>query len=121
NAGESPGARRSVAELVALADQRGREREQREKEERERERRERLAALVPRFPSLWTSVDKAAQKGTASGYEEACKTLVELRAAYAEAGRAPEFEAAFAKFRAEHGGRTALRRRLAEAGLVSDR
>src|SRR5262249_52586800 len=109
---ESPVGARSVGELLALADEAARDREQRQREERERKRREHLAALVPRFPILWDSVEKAAQRGTASGYDAACQLLVELRDAYGAAARSAEFDAAFDRFRAEHGARPALRRRL---------
>ena len=90
-------------------------------EAKERARREQLAALVPQFPVLWTAVDTAARRGIASGDDEACRLPLELQAGYGAEGRTPEFDAALDPVGAEHGSRTALRRRLVEAGLVRDR
>jgi len=112
--------RRTAGELLALADKIADKRKQRERGTRDRKERERLAALVKRFPSLWTAVDAAAKKKNASGYDEACKMLVDLRDAYAQAGRSPEFEQAFAIFCSKYSGRPALKDRLLKAGLVKD-
>jgi hypothetical protein len=119
---ESPdgGRRRTARELLEMAERTERERKQREAAERERQRREHLAALAEGFPSLWEQVDHAAQKQTASGYDQATKLLADMRAAYDQAGREPEFEEGFARFHERYGGRRTVRRRLEEAGLLRE-
>lgn len=110
--------RRTAASLVALAEQAGRERQQRETAERERKRHAHLAALIPRFSSLWATIHALVQEQKASGYEKACTLLVDLRDAYTQAGRQSEFDAEFGRFVAQNARRTALMRRLKQVQLV---
>jgi hypothetical protein len=113
------GSRRTAADLVARAAQTARERKRQELEERERKRHAHLAGLAPRFSELWATVRALAEEQKASSYDKVCALLVDMRDAYAQAGRRMEFDAEFARFLEQYSRRTALVRRLKEARLTS--
>lgn len=119
------GSRRTAAELLTLAAQAEIARKQREKEERERKQKENdrkrqayLVGLVPRFADLWAKVNALVEEQKATPYDQACTLLVDLHAAYSQAGRRPEFDAEFAKFLGKYSRSTALVRRFKEAKLM---
>lgn len=87
------------------------------KAEQRRRREARLATLATDFGSCWDALDKAAERGIASAYEEATRALADLTEAYARHGSPDEFEARFRRFAERHGRRTSLVRRLKAAGL----
>lgn len=110
--------RRTADDLVAKAMGTARERKRRELEEQQRKRRAYLAGLVPRFTELWATVNRLAEEQKASSYDKACSLLVDMRDAYAQAGRRPDFDAPFAQFLARNSRRAALVRRLREVRLA---
>ncbi len=115
---------RTVAELRTLAEDAGRIREEREAEERARaEARQRqqreayLATLAADFERAWAAAHEMAERGTASGYDEALRAIVDLAEAYALRKDGEAFEQALRRFMVRHGKRGALVRRLAAAEL----
>jgi hypothetical protein len=96
-----------------------RERKEKEAKEKDRKRRAHLAGLVPRLPELWTTVNELAAAQTGSSYDKASELLVDMRAAYGQAQRRPEFDAEFAKFLTKYSRSVALSGRLKKLGLMS--
>lgn len=83
-----------------------------EEEEQRRLREERLLMMAADFAAHWKLVEKSAGLGTASGYEEATRLLVDMAAAAALTNGKAEFSNRLAAFRATHARRPALIRRL---------
>ncbi len=117
--GADESGRRTAADLLGMAAQTARKRERKELEERERKRRAHLEELAVRFSDLWVTVNTLAAEQKASSYDKVRTLLVDMRDAYIQAGRRPEFDAEFARFLGEYSKRTALTRRLKEARLIS--
>ncbi len=115
----APGRGRTAGDLAARAVQAARKREQQEQDAREQKRRAHLAGLVPRFSALWATVNALAEEQKSSSYEKVCALLVDMRDAYAHAGHNADFDVELARFLEKHGRRTALARRLKEAGISS--
>ena len=116
--------RRSVAELWKKAEVARKARLRRAEEElaqikaEQRRRREaHLAVLAADFSSHWSAVDRMAEQGIASAYQEATQALADLSEAYDLHASRAEFDARFRGFAERHGRRTALVRRLKNAGL----
>lgn len=116
--------RRSVAELWKKAEvakearmKRAEEEQARIKAEQRRKREAYLAVLATDFDSCWSAVDKKAEQGIASAYQEVTQTLADLSEAYALHASRAEFDTRFRGFAERHGRRTALVRRLKSAGL----
>ena len=111
--------RTTAAALLARAAQMESERKQQMTQERQRKRDAHLDGLVPRLSELWTTVNALAEEQKASSYDRACTLLVDMRDAYAHAGRRPTFDAEFAQFLNQYSRRTALLRGLKKVGLTS--
>jgi hypothetical protein len=118
--------RRSVAELRELAESAfgaRLEREAKERAEKEAERsrlREaQLRRLMADADKHWEAADAQAQRGSASGYDQAVRALADLAEGYALTSSPKEFERALRRFLVRHAKRGALMRRLTEAGLWS--
>jgi len=124
NAGGAPskatsvGKPRTAADLVKLADQTEQERKLKEQRERDHKRHTYLVSLVPRFADLWLEVNALAAEQKASSYDRACALLVDLRAAYSETGRRPEFDVQFERFLGKYSRSAALVRRLKDAEMT---
>ncbi len=112
-------ARRSAADILALATRTARERERKDTEERERKRRAHLSGLAARFADLWVTVNTLAEEQKASSYDKVCALLVDMRDAYIQVDRQAEFDAEFERFLGRHSRRTALTRNLKKARLIS--
>ena len=116
--------RRTVAELWSLAESATAVRQQLESAKRKKAEAERntkretyLRAVAANRERHWESADKDAQRGGASGYDAATRTLIELAEAYTLCATRAGFDQALANFMLRHGTRTALVKRLIEAGL----
>ena len=110
---------RTVAELLTMAAQAESERKRQETEERDRKRGAYLTGLAARFSDLWTRVDTLAEEQKSASYDQACMLLIDMRDASLHAARRPEFDREFARFLGQFSRRTALVRKLKEAGLTS--
>lgn len=116
---------RTLADLSALAREAHAKRLQGEKEQRQRkqaesqrQRQRYLATLADDFERHWKKADDLANEQRAAAYDQARTLLVDLSAAYALKQNQAEFLQRLAQFRAVHGRRGALLRRLDEAGLA---
>lgn len=120
----SPAKLRKVAELRALAKEAEKLRLECEEKERARQEAERrkqreayLLTLAADFDRHWNAIHQHAERGTASGYDEAKRAIVDLADAYALASDRKAFDKALRRFMVRHAKRGALVRRLVEAGL----
>jgi hypothetical protein len=99
------------------------EREAKERAKQEAERRQQreayLRLLMADADQRWAAVDAQAQRGSASGYEQAVRALAELAEGYALTSSRKEFDRALRRLLVRHATRGALLRRLTEAGLWS--
>ena len=118
--------RRSVAELRELAQsatgvRREREAKERAKQEAERRRQREayLRLLMADADQRWEAIDAQAQRGSASGYEQAVRALADLAEGYALTSSRAAFERALRRLLVRHAKRGALLRRLTKAGLWS--
>ena len=118
--------RRSVAELRELAKSASgvrleREAKERAKQEAERRRQREayLRLLMADVDKRWEAIDAQAQRGSASGYEQAVRALTELAEGYALMSSPKAFERALRRLLVRHATRGALMRRLTDAGLWS--
>lgn len=85
--------------------------------ERQAKRETYLRTLAADFNKCWRTINKHAERGIASAYDEVKRSLVDLSDAYALCATRADFDRKLAKFMARHGKRGALVRRLVEAGL----
>lgn len=117
--------RRSSGQLRVLAQSASgvrREREATERAEQEagrrRQREATLRLLMADVDKRWTAVDALAQRGSASGYEQAVRALAELAEGYALTSSRKEFDRALRRLLVRHATRGAFMRRLTEAELL---
>ncbi|HUX25254.1 MAG TPA: hypothetical protein VMV87_11620 [Burkholderiales bacterium] len=122
--GEAEPRRRTVAELQKLAASAAETRKKQEAAQRKRAEAERqakretyLRTLAADFDKCWQVADKRAERGIASAYDEVRRALVDLSEAYTLCASRTDFDRKLAQFMARHGKRSALVRRLADAGL----
>ncbi|MEF8726928.1 MAG: hypothetical protein V5B34_01710 [Accumulibacter sp.] len=113
--------RRSVAELRELAESAAAVRLERAKQEAERgrQRKAHRRQLMAEVDKHWDAIDAQAKRGSASGYTQAVRVLVDLAEGYTLTSSRKEFERALRRFVVRHATRDALLRRLKEAGLWS--
>ncbi|MGB3225628.1 MAG: hypothetical protein WBB23_22760 [Desulforhopalus sp.] len=116
---------RTVEELWQLADQSQKVRlaqqaKARKKAEAEtrRKRETYLTLMAKNFGGAWKVVHKDADRGCASGYDSACRQLIDLRDAYDLQGNRNIFQQEFKNFLSEHKQRKALMTRLKSAGIL---
>jgi hypothetical protein len=118
--------RRSVGQLRQLAQVASGVRRQHEAEEhaaqeaeRSRQHEARLRLLMTDVDKCWAAVDTHAQRGSASGYEQAVRALSALAEGYALTSSRKAFDRNLRRLLMRHAKRGALLRRLTEAGLWS--
>ncbi len=118
--------RRSVSQLRELAQSASGfrvEHEAQEHAKQEAKRRLQREAyprrLMADVDKCWAAIDAHAQRGSASGYEQAVRALAEFADGYAFTSSAKEFDRALRRWPVRHATRGALMRRLTEAGLWS--
>lgn len=123
---ESALPRRNVGQLRELARSATGVRRQREAEERaiqeaedRRQREAVLRLLMADVDKRWAAVDAQAQRGSASGYDQAVRALTDLAEGYVLTSSRKEFDGALRSLLVRHATRGALLRRLTEAGLWS--
>jgi hypothetical protein len=91
----------------------------RQEAERRQQREATLRLLMADLPRRWAAVDALAQRGSASGYEQAVRAVADLAEGYALTSNPKAFDRALRSLLVRHATRGALLRRLAEAGLWS--
>lgn len=99
------------------------EREAKERGKQEAEHRQQreayLRLLMAEVDKHWAAIDALAQRGSASGYEQAVRALAELAEGYALTSSRSDFDRALRRLLARHATSGALMRRLTDAGLWS--
>ena len=115
---------RTVANLRELASSAEKVRRQWETEQRIKFKAEQqaqrdayLRTLAADFDRCWQMLDKKAERGIASAYDEVSRAVVDLAEAYKLCSSGVEWKHAMQCFMARHLKRGALVRRLVEAGL----
>ncbi len=118
--------RRSVGQLRELAESASGVRMKREAKESAKQeakcrqqREATLRRLMADVDKHWAAVNAHAQRGTASGYEQAVRALTALVEGYVLTSSRKEFDRALQVLLASHATRGALMRRLKAAGLWS--
>ena len=89
----------------------------RQEAKRRQQRESTLRMLMADVDKRWAAIDAQAQRGSASGYEQAVRALAELAEGYALTPSCKEFDRALRRLMVRHATRAALMRRLTEAGL----
>lgn len=119
--------RRTVGELRQNAEKDRQIRLEKEKHDRRQweikrreERKAYLKNLSGDFPKAWASVREPVERGSGRGYDEACRTLVNIAEAYDLFVTKKQFQNELKKFMAFHLRRKALIKRLVEAGIWKD-
>lgn len=87
--------------------------------ERRLQRAATLRLLMADVDKRWTAIDALAARGSASGYEQAVRALKDLADGYALTASRKDFDRALRRLLVRHATRSALLRRLTEAGLWS--
>ena len=85
--------------------------------ERQAKRESYLRTVASDFDRWWRDADKRAERGIASAYDEVRRALADLSEAYTLCASRTDFDRKLAQFMARHGKRSALARRLVDAGL----
>jgi hypothetical protein len=121
----SPISRRCLAQLRQLAQAASLVRQQHETQERAAQDAERgqqreaqLRRLMSDVDQCWAAIEAHAQRGSASGYEQAVRALAALAEGYALTSNNKAFDRALRRWLVPHAKRGALIRRLTEAGLL---
>jgi hypothetical protein len=112
------GARRTVGQLFAAAEDL-RERERQEQAARtEAKRMAELEALAGRGERAWQEVDTLIQQSTGNAYDQAVRLLVKLKELAQHQGQDGAFQVRVARIEEQYARRRALMERLRRAGLV---
>jgi len=112
-----PGPRRTVGQLLAMAEEE-RERVHRQRaEEAEARRLRELEALARREDETWREVDRLIQQATSQSYQDAVHYLVQLRDLAHHQHKTIIFQQRLNAIYERYPCRTALLRRLRDAGL----
>jgi hypothetical protein len=85
--------------------------------ERQQVREAALRKLAENFEGAWMVADQMASQGTATGYDQVRKTLVDLADAYTLCATRQQFQQRLQQFMVPYARRSALVRRLVSAGL----
>lgn len=122
----TPTTRRSVAQLRELAVSASAMRRIRQAQEqavrdahRRQQREATLRLLMTDVDQHWAAVDVLAGRGSASGHAQAVRVLADLAEGYALTSTRKEFDRALRRLLVRHAKRSALLRRLTDAGLWS--
>jgi len=124
---ETGAPRRTVGELRQNAEKARQirlEKQKRDRKRREIQRRKKREAylknLANDFPKAWESLREPVERGSGRGYDEACRTLVDISEAYALFATKKQFKNKLKEFMAAHLRRKALIQRLVKAGIWKD-
>lgn len=119
---------RTIGELRQSADKIYQARLEKEKQAREQreikrqeERKAYLKTLADNYSRTWNTVRKSVELRTGRGYDEACRTLVDIAEAYALFSTKKQFQKELKKFMADYLRRKALIQRLVKAGMWYDK
>jgi len=124
---ETDASRCTVGELHQNADKASQiklEKQKRDRKRREIQRRKQREAYLKKpsndFPKAWAPVRQPVERGSGRGYDEACRTLVDISRAYDLYATRKQFQKELKKFMTGHTRRKALIQRLVKAGIWKD-
>lgn len=112
--------RRRLSELLALARNLEKRRQEREQREVEVARRKHLEALGRREAAVWQDIQMLIGKKQAKAYDTAVRYLVDLRDLAALRGQLASFQSRIDQMRDDYSNRPGLLSRLRGAGLLQD-
>jgi hypothetical protein len=110
----------SIRQEREAAERAAREREKRKREKEAAEQRERhLKDLMARLPQVWRQVEQHVEAKNAKGYDEAVKTLRDLREVAVRKDALRDFETRVLALREAHRSKPTFVERLDKAGLLA--
>lgn len=109
---------RTLAELIAIAEAQNDIRAQQVQEAALQATQKRLTDLVPKADALWTEVIRLIDRKLPKAYDEAVSHLLDLREVATSQGTLPHFQRRLQDIQERYSGRTGLRSRLRNAGLI---
>jgi hypothetical protein len=112
------GARRTVGQLFATAEELRQRRRKERAAKAEAKRMAQLEALAGRGERAWQEVDTLIQQSTGKAYDQAVRLLVELKELARHQGQESAFHARVARIEEQYARRRALMERLRRAGLI---
>ncbi len=119
--------RRTVEELLQNAEKARQMRLKKQKQDRrqrELKRREKRKAYLKDissdFPKAWARFRGPVERGTAGGYDEACRIVVDIAEAYDLFATKKQFQQELKNFMADHLRRKSMIQRLVKAGIWRD-
>jgi hypothetical protein len=111
--------RRTLAELMAIAQNKQQAREQKERQAAEKAKRKRLEAIAPKTETLWQEVSRLIDLKQASPYAQAVDHLKDLRDVAALQGTSDAFCDRLLDLRKQYSNRPGFITRLRNAGLLN--
>jgi len=108
---------RTVGELRALAEERAVQERRQRAQEAERKRIAELEAFAQRESQVWAEVESLIERAAGNAYKDAVALLVKLRDLAIYKGEEMAFEEQLRQIYVRYSRRTALMRRLRDAGL----
>jgi hypothetical protein len=111
--------RRTVAEILAAAEEMEERRLAAEAAAAEARRIAELDRLARRGDEVWDEVDALIQKSQAKAYDEAVRLLARLRDLAEHQGQQATFQEQLSQIRDQYSRRSSLMRRLQDAGLMT--
>jgi hypothetical protein len=110
-------AKRTLAELMAIAQNKQQARKQKERQAAEKAERKRLEAIAPKAETLWKEIHRLVELKQASSYDLAVTHLKDLRDIAIMQGTADAFRDRLQKLKEQYSNRPGLITRLRNAGL----
>ncbi|WP_404790416.1 hypothetical protein [Altericista sp. CCNU0014] len=110
-------ARRTLAELIEIARNKQKVREQKERQAAEKAERKRLEAIAPKAETLWQEIAQLVELKQAGPYDRAVAHLKDLRDVAVMQGTADAFRNRLRKLKEQYSNRPGLLTRLRNAGL----
>jgi hypothetical protein len=111
--------RRTLAELIAIAQNKQQVREQKEREAADKARRKQLEAIAPKVDELWQEIFRLVELKQASPYDQAVAHLRDLRDVAVMQGTSDAFRDRILILQKQFSNRPGLITRLQKAGLLS--
>jgi hypothetical protein len=110
--------RRTLAELMAIAQNKQQAREQKERQAAEKAKRKRLEAIAPKAEKLWQEILRLVELKQASPYDQAVAHLRDLQDVAVMQGTADVFGDRLLNLQKQYSNRPGLITRLRNAGLL---
>jgi hypothetical protein len=109
---------RSLADLMAIAEEKQAQRKKQAALAERRARKQHLDSLVPQQEALWREVVQLIALKTARGYGQAVEILVDLKDVAIEQGKVVDFMERVQALQKKYSGLSALKKRMRDANLL---